>query len=320
MSTHKENYLLQIRKAIPTDVVVGVGTAVTIALLVLLVQMNTLVQTVVALPLLVFLPGYFVLAVLFPRAAHAGRADTTQLDQFERFVLSYGVSLAVLPLLALGLTALSLPLTVEDVLLAVTVLVVGCAPLAVVRRAGVPEKQRYEFSRPALTDSVRDRVDEDQPVDLAINIALAITVVVGLAVTMAVILAPPQETGYTEVAVLTENGQGDLVASGYDDAIGPNGSEPLVLSVKNHHDERRTYSVAVQTQRVTDDGTVQQRERLRQFEREVPANGTWQEPHQIDPSMTGENVRVVYLVYQETLPDDPTRAGADKSVFIWVDS
>jgi uncharacterized membrane protein len=315
MSTLEQNYLLRLREALPTDIALGLGAAGLSTVIALLVQTRVVLTTVAALPLLLFVPGYFVLGALFPRGAHAPQATRTRIDTVERLALSYAVSLAVVPLVALGLTLLSLAITVETVLLGVALVVVGCTPLVVVRRRAVPEQERYQMAGLALFARLRAALGRD----LLVNGLLTVAVTAGLLVTMGVIVAPPQDSGYTELAVLTENGEGELVADGYDAAVGPNGSGPVVLSVANHYDEPTTYSVVVQAQRVDDD-TVRQRERLHKFEQEVRSNETWQEPHRVSTSMAGDNVRVVYLVYEGHPPDEPGQANADRSVFFWTGS
>jgi uncharacterized membrane protein len=53
------------------------------------------VRIILGLPLMLFLPGYALIATLFPRKG--------DLDGIERIALSFGLSIAITPLLGLGL-------------------------------------------------------------------------------------------------------------------------------------------------------------------------------------------------------------------------
>ena len=52
-------------------------------------------RVVLALPLMLFIPGYCVIAALFPKDG--------DINLIERFVLSFGLSIAIVPLIGLGL-------------------------------------------------------------------------------------------------------------------------------------------------------------------------------------------------------------------------
>lgn len=316
MSTHEPNYLLRIRKGMAADVALGVAATLVIALLVSFVQMGTLLQTVVSLPLLLFIPGYFVLAVLFPRTARPG-SRAKRLDRFERVALSYGVSLGVVPLLALGLTLLSLDLTAGTVSLAVLCVVLGCVPLVVLRRAAVPDDQRYEGLGVTAFLTAGRTADGGTRSALAVNALLVLCVGIGVVATVGVIAAPPQDASYTELAVLTENGDGELVAGNYSAAVTE--GRPLVLSVRNSGDATQQYSVVVQVQRLGDDGEVRERRQVRRLSQSVAPGESWRAPHEISPTLSGDRVRVAYLLYRGSPPETPTRANAAHSVHVWLD-
>jgi uncharacterized membrane protein len=317
MSTHKQNYLRRLGKALPTDIAVGLATAAVSAGFVLLVQLSVLLTTIVALPLVLFVPGYFVLATLFPRRARATPAPRTRLDRVERAALSYAVSLALVPVVALAVTLLSVPLTAETVVLGLALVVAACTPLVVRRRKAVPEHDRYQVSGVAPFSRLRELFSGD----LAVNAVLAVAVVTGLLVTMGVILAPPQDSAYTELALLTENGSGELVADGYPETIDATGEE-LTVQVTNREHEAQTYTLVAELQRVESPGTaptVVERAELTRTDQRIAAGETWTTNHTVTPELAGEDLRVVYYVYTGDAPQTPSTASAYRSVHFWTD-
>ena len=56
---------------------------------------ETPVRVLLSLPIILFIPGYILIAALFPQK--------NELDLIERITLSFGLSIAVVPLIGLGL-------------------------------------------------------------------------------------------------------------------------------------------------------------------------------------------------------------------------
>lgn len=325
MSTHTFTSLVRVRQANAADLLAGVAATVAIDLFVWLVPMNTPVRTALALPLLVFLPGYFVLAVVFPRASTTDNRppwnrEATRIDLFERLALSYGLSLAILPLLALALTSLSLELTAGTILTSLTTIVLVCVPLTVGRRASVESAQRYELPVGRWLSGTVDAVRERPRKVRFVNGLLVLSIVVGLGVTAGAILAQPGHAEYTELAVLTENNQGQLVAGDYPTTVTAGESVPLILSVENRADRAADYAVIVQAQRLGPDGQVARRERVQSFSHTVGSGSEWRRPHDVTIPFEASRVRLTYLLYTGSPPPTPTRDNADRSVHIWLSS
>lgn len=326
MSHRTTSLLGRFRSTNPDDLVVGIAAMLGLDFLLMTIGLDNFARTLLALPVLLFLPGYFVLAALFPRQSVAGDAHPLfaaatgrdELDVTERLVLSYGVSLALLPLLGLVLSETQWGFTTTSVLAGVTAIVLGCAPVAIGRRLAVPRDERFQFPfRDIVTDLTAGVTGSGRGL---LNAALAVVVVGSLVTTAAVIAYPPQPATYTELAVLTENDRGDLVASGYPEELTPGTGVPLVLSVENHGDAARTYTVVALVQRVEEDGTVLEQSRVGTYTETVGAGATWREPHEISTGFVGERLRLVYLLYEGEPPAAPSKSNADLSVHLWFSS
>ncbi len=98
---------------------------------------GTPVRFVFGLSLVFFLPGYSLVAALFPR-----RDD---LGGLERVAVSFGLSVAVVPLLALVLNYTPFGIRLAPVLTVLSVFTILLSLLAWVRRIKVPAEQGSGF-------------------------------------------------------------------------------------------------------------------------------------------------------------------------------
>jgi uncharacterized membrane protein len=97
-------------RELPADLaaVVGLVLLTDVAVLAPLVS-ETPVKILLGLPLVLFLLGYALVAALFPEAGESPDAGGDEtggrdgIDEIERATLSFGLSIAVVPLLGLGL-------------------------------------------------------------------------------------------------------------------------------------------------------------------------------------------------------------------------
>ena len=85
--------------------------------------------------LVLFLPGYSLIAALFPR--------TDDLDGIERIALSFGLSIAVVPLIGLGLNYTPLGSWLVPVLLGLSLFTVLLTLIAYILRAWISEAERF---------------------------------------------------------------------------------------------------------------------------------------------------------------------------------
>jgi uncharacterized membrane protein len=131
----------------------------------------------------------------------------------------------------------------------------------------------------------------------------------------------PQEQGFTEFFLLTENESGDLVAADYPKQFVSGGSGELIVGITNRENERTAYTVVVQLHRVIGDGdsdTVVERESLEQFEAQLEDGETWQRQHTVTPTMIGDRLRLTYLLYRDEPPETPTVGSSYRETHIWI--
>ena len=120
----------------PCDLTLVVILTLACILFVLTPRLNeTPVRVLLGLVLVLFLPGYSLIAALFPRK--------DDLDGIERIALSFGLSIAVVPLIGLGLNYTQYGIWLVPVLLGLSLFTVLLAVVAGVRRVWMPEAERF---------------------------------------------------------------------------------------------------------------------------------------------------------------------------------
>jgi len=277
-------------------------------------------RAVVALPLVVFLPGYALVAALFPRTTasvpdgepHAPFAGAVEgvLSPTERVVLSFGTSLAVLPLVGLVNSAADLGFGTSALLGTVNSVVVFSLAVGVVRRLRAPPGERVAFSPRSWSAAVGRLFARQSRAETALTVAVLAAVLVATGSLGFALVAPADGESYTTVTLLTENESGDLVAGGYPANLTGESPASFVVGVANHEGQRTAYTVVTELQsvRVADGSTtvVEDRE-LARTNRTVAAGDTWYADQSVSaaPGLTGERLRLRFFVYRGSAPTDP---------------
>jgi len=75
-----------------------------------------ILQAIVGLVLVLFLPGFVATYVIFPKKG--------EIDEIERFALSFGLSIAIVPLMVFALSIIGIPLNLINIVLEIVILLV----------------------------------------------------------------------------------------------------------------------------------------------------------------------------------------------------
>ncbi|MHC3437932.1 DUF1616 domain-containing protein [Natrialbaceae archaeon A-gly3] len=269
-----------------------------------------------ALPLVLFLPGYALVSVLFPtrgRVIATGEGTRRGVDVAERLGLALAVSIALVPIVVIALS-LSVGVTPETTAGAFAGLAVALAQLGVVRRLRIPHTDRFSLSSVRLFD----RTGETGALATASTLVLVVAIVVAGTAFAFAFVSPGAAGGFTQLGLYTEE-DGELVAGGFPSAVEPGESIPVVVDVENQEGEDRTYTAVVQQQLLEDEEVVE-RTTLEAFTLEVEDGESVATEREITPTVEAEDVRVVVLLYEDDVPAEPARDTADEDTFFWVDS
>jgi len=294
---------------------------------------GTPLAVVLGVPLVLFAPGYAIVAVLFPGAGPENepsgwvratvRSNRAGLTVGERLAVSFGTSLALLPPLGVALSLADVGFTPWTVLTSLSAITVGGVAVGAVRRVHLAPSDRFGIPVRALWRRLRAGVvGTDTAMDAALNVALALAVLAAVASLGYAVAVPSDGEEFSNLSLVTENESGEYVTSGYPQNFSAGETKPLTVAVENHEERTVEYTVVVKLQRVeqasNDAARVLRETELTRLNQRVAAGETWRTRHDIAPTMIGEDQRLVYLLYTGDPPRNPTTSNADEHAHIWI--
>ncbi|QSG11349.1 Membrane associated protein with extracellular Ig-like domain, a component of a putative secretion system [Halapricum desulfuricans] len=309
--------------SVPYDLVLVVALALVVGVGASLPPVSDSPVRLVLAVVVVFLPGYSLIAVLFPRRRLASEeapgslaARARQLDGFDRLVLAGTVGLVVTPLLGIGLDFSPWSLREGPLLVALLGFVIVTSAIAAVRRFRLPPEERYAPSRRWVTFGTAD------PLSGSTVVTVAVVAAVVVAAGGVFVVASTDETGETFTEFLVLGTDGDrLVAGSYPTETVAGESVTVTLGIENQESREQSYTVVTQLQMVTrEDGRtrVLGQETFEPVRLTVATEETLRHEHTLTPTQVGPNQRLVFLLYRGEPPATPTIDNAYRSTHLWV--
>ncbi|MFC6836139.1 DUF1616 domain-containing protein [Halomarina ordinaria] len=317
-------YVRRATVGVPLDIAGGVGYAlVCFGAVSVFGGAGSPVLLAAVLPLLLFVPGYMVVAALFPwRDGLADDGPSSDLPLGHRLFYSFTASLVVAPLFVNVLVYATGGLDRDVLNAGLLVLVVCTAGVAAWRN-----RDRRAPRRLPLVGRWRNR--EESSLAPGTRAETAATVFMGVCVVLAAASVPamlqfaPDGGGHSEYYLGTRGAGGELVAEGYPSEITPADGERLLVAVENHGEEPRTYTVLTRLQEVRTDGDstrVVDECSMDVTGVTVPAADQRVISQELDPCASGEGLRVAFLFYENERSADAPASEADERLHVWVDA
>lgn len=336
-------------RRLPADLAAVVALVVITAAVVFLpIVSETPLRVVFGLPFVLFVPGYAFIAALFPEAGtfetseadegadEASVDDREGIDGIERVALSFGLSIAIVPLIGLVLNFTPWGIRLVPIMVAVSLFTLASTAVAARRRWELDPEDRFVVPwREWVGEARAELFEPESRSDAALNVLLVLSILLAVGSVGYAVAVPQQGEAFTEFYLLTENDDGEYVADDYPTEFTQGESESLVVGIGNHEHQPESYSVVVALQEVriendsadqvnntTANGNVsvvvEQEDELRRFQTQVAHNETWHLQHNVTPTMTGERLRLTYLLYKGEVPADPTTENAYRELHLWV--
>jgi len=297
---------------------------------------DTPLRVVLGLPMVLFVPGYALVAALFPEAGEGptGEDDVERerdgIDGIERVALSFGLSIAVVPLIGLVLNFTPWGLRLIPILVGVGGFSLVMTGVAARRRWDLPVEERFSVPyRSWMQAGYNELTQPETRVDSVLNVVLILSVVLATSSVVYAVAVPSQGESFSEFYLLTHGDDstviaedGELVAADYPTEFILGESRPIVVGIGNHENDPVSYTVVVELQKVSTENnetTVVRERELSQFESpQLADNETWQTTRQITPAMGGEQLRLTYLLYRDGAPADPTIQNSYRELHLWI--
>lgn len=289
---------------------------------------ETGVRTILGLLFVVVCPGYAVAAALFPESSD-GTVDpdndvsayfSTQVTSLERAAISLGLSLSIVPLIGFGLTFTPRGIRLFPILSALAVVTVLAVAVAVRRRAGIPSNRRFQ---PSIGGWIGKLGGQDSRLERHLNVLLIFSILLAASTIVFSIAFPGHEEDFTEFYILSENENGSLVAQGFPSSLDSTSENSIHIGINNKEGEQVDYIVITELQQTTagqDSTEVVSTRRVGRMNTTINSNESWVREFEVKPIMTGENVRLVFLLYREEVPADPDIENAYRAVHIWINT
>jgi uncharacterized membrane protein len=278
---------------LPGDLLAAIVLAIATLAFTLTPLANLPVRIPLGLAMVLFVPGYTLIAALFP-----GKRD---LDGIERLALSFGLSIAVVPLIGLGLNYTQWGIRLTPVVVSIAFFTVAMAAAAWMRRRSLPRRDRFsvEFQESIVSIKNELMAEDKGRLDRALTIILVITIVLSVSALVYVIVTPKQGEKFTEFYILGPGGK----AYDYPTHVVAGNKSTVIVGVVNHEYSTLNYTM----QLCLNNTTIYSRELALQN------NQTWEQPVSYILHEPGDEQKLEFLLFKENNFTAPYR-----DLHLWV--
>ncbi|KAF5428714.1 putative membrane protein [Candidatus Methanomarinus sp.] len=286
------------KKLIPNDIGIIIFLVIITSIFVLVPPLSTTyVRTILGLPMVLFLPGYALIAALFPRK--------DDLDGIERLALSFGLSIAVVPLVGLGLNYTPWGIRLTPILITLDIFTLIMCVVAVKRRSVLPDRDVFTVPFMVFYQSVHNEIfsNHRSTIDKVLTVILVISIVVSIIMVVYVIITPKQGEKFTEFYLLGAGGMAD----DYPTWINTGESGTMIVGVVNHEYQGINYSMEV----LLDNESIELPDQWKEIS--LKHNQTMERKLTLALYKEGEDMKLEFLLYKENNYTQPYR-----DLHLWV--
>ncbi len=190
-------------------------------------------RVALGLAFVIFFPGYSLVAALFPRKGDIGG--------IERLALSFGLSIAAVPLIGVVINFSPWGLSLYPILISLLLFIAVMTTIAWFRRRKLPSEVRYE---PALRSSLASLFcwwTERNRWDKLLSILLIISIIGVIGTITYTVAKPKASERFTEFYILGL----ERKAENYPRLSAPGEQVKVVVGIVNHENDMITYRLEV---------------------------------------------------------------------------
>ncbi len=224
-------------ESLPADLLAAAIMALAVLLFTLTPLSGLVLRIPIGLLMVLFVPGYVLIAALFPRAG--------DLDGIERIALGFGLSIAVVPLIGLGLNYTPWGIRLTPIVISISAFTLLMAAAAYWRRTSLPAEERFSLHLRQWTDSLKEEIraeGERSWVDKALTVILILSIIASVAALVYVVVTPKEGEKFTEFYILGPGGK----AYDYPTEVRAGNNSTLIVGVVNHEYRLTNYTMEIQ--------------------------------------------------------------------------
>ena len=234
---------------------------------------SIVLRVILGLPILLFFPGYTLIAALFPRKGN--------IDSIERVALSFGLSFAIVPLIGLILNYTPWGIRLYPILVSIAIFIIITSLVAWHRRRILAQAERFTVSFNFSLPSWRGQNFIDK-----ILLIILIATILGAIGTLGYVIATPRVgEKFTEFYMLGLDGK--VIDYPRELKVGEEGR--VRVGVINREHEIVSYRLKVEIDGVSNN----QIEPL-----ELGHDEKWEEVVSFVPARAGDSQKVEFLLYK----------------------
>lgn len=201
-----------------------------ITFFIILFNISGPIRIIFGLPIVLFIPGYILVYTLFP-----SKKTDEGIDVIERIALSLGLSLAVVPLIGLGLNYTPWGIRLTPIILSLEVFIFGLGSIAMFRWYQLPKSKRF-------TISINLRFPEhENKLDKALTLILVVSIIIAASLLIYVIITPKTGEKFTEFYILGPDG----IADNYPRNLTTNQNASVQIGIVNHEYKTVNYTIEI---------------------------------------------------------------------------
>ena len=284
-------------KKIPPDIIACyLWLAATLLCIYVPVLNASFLRIIFGVPVVLFIPGYALIAALFPGAK--------DIDGMERVALSFGLSIAVVPLTGLALNYTPWGIRLDPIVTCISLLTIGLCLAAQYRRALLPPEERFSVPAGRIRQAVAAEFfpHDSSRQDRLLSVILLVAIIAAVALTVYVIVVPKEGEKFTEFFILGKHQK----AADYPTSLLTGENSSFFIGIGNHEYRNITYTVEtylvnMDFNTTTNTSAIRAMDPIGSFPVSLSHNETRILQYSFAAKKTGYN-RIDVLLFNETVP------------------
>ena len=247
------------------------------------------VRIVLGIPFVLFFPGFALINALVPRKEG--------MSGIERVALSFGLSIAMVILIGLGLNYTPFGIRLEPIMYSMATVLLLLSAVAWSRARRLPADQRFSVSFTLGASGLWG----GHPIDRALSVLLILAILAAIGAIAYTIARPKAGEAFTEFYILGPGGK----AEDYPSQISVGDNASVTCGIVSHLRQATNYTIEVTVAgtKTRDVGPI-----------ELQPGEKWESPVNFSSNTTGTQQKVEF-----TLNESPQVDATPLSLHLWID-